>query len=319
VASQTRLDSVREVIVSENGNNKESKEVCSEFTRLPIRYINRVPELDVVCHFETIVAEASSPWVALLGDDDMWSRYHLEEASRAVALYSDIAAFVGACAVVRNESCRLWRGYGMTLESILWPGHTLPTVGLWPAKQMHLESLVRTPLNMWGTVGRKAPLLHGLRGWRENSHLFDADRIFLCKLASQGKVAVGREIGLFYRAHPASEFALFWSKVKARDAVSAETTRLIVNSAEHLGINIREDWFAALQAMSYQQRHEYVASALPGAQQALVQLWGKEAFGPDESLRQSLLLRSVGRAILPPAVWQALKNARTSLLKTGGR
>jgi hypothetical protein len=311
VAAQTRLGSVCDVIVSENGNDERSKDVCSEFTKLPIRYVTRCPELEPVCHFETIVAEASGPWVALLGDDDMWGRYHIEEAERALALYPEIIAFVGGCAIVRNESRRVWGGFGTTVESILWPSSNgVSTIELWSAKRMYLESLVRTPLNIWGVVARKSQLLEAISQWRRMSLAFDADRIFLCNLASQGPLAVGREIGVFYRVHPESTCAIYWAKVKARDKACRETTRTIIANAEESGIDIRKEWRLALESMNYHQRREYLASALPGTRQALAQCWGKDAFGRGDKIRRALLFRRAFKSLCPPFVWDALKRAR---------
>ena len=84
VESQTSLQSVSKVIVSENGENRASEAICSEFKSLPIEYYYQQPVLPVLEHIKLVLAEVSSTYVAFLHDDDWWSAKHLELALSAL-------------------------------------------------------------------------------------------------------------------------------------------------------------------------------------------------------------------------------------------
>lgn len=77
VRNQSAVYSIAEVIISENSESSESYSVCSAFPDLPIRYFQHKSPLRVEDHFWWLTQQAYSHWIAPLGDDDMWSRYHL--------------------------------------------------------------------------------------------------------------------------------------------------------------------------------------------------------------------------------------------------
>lgn len=85
VASQTSLQSVAKVIVSENGGNRASEAICSEFNSLSIEYYYQQPVLPVLEQVQRLLAEVSSTYVAFLHDDDWWTANHLELALSALS------------------------------------------------------------------------------------------------------------------------------------------------------------------------------------------------------------------------------------------
>lgn len=314
VAAQSRTDFIREVIVSENSSDEASKLVCQEFTSLPIRHVNRQPPLGVLRHFETVVAEAHAPWVAWVADDDMWSRYHLAEAGRLLGQHPETVAYVGACVLVDNESRQIWGGYGLTVDSMIQLSQqAYSDHRIWTLKQVLVETLLRTPVNLWGVVCRKQALLKAAAGWRESGQAWDNDRIFWCRLAREGSLVVGREVSLFYRIHAVSEAAKYVGKTAAWDAASAQTTRDVIAQADASGIDLRAEWTRAWEALSPDQRERFLQGALPGAVAGLKKIWGKDAIATGAHAAGLGHAKRVFRAVCPPVAWQALSNLRRGL------
>lgn len=311
VAAQSRPDLIREVIVSENGDDAASKRVCAEFSGLPLRHVNRQPTLAVLEHFETLVKEAKSPWVAWIADDDMWGRYHLAEAERLLALHPEAVAHVSACVLVDDEARQIWGGYGLTLDSLLRSSQLgLSDHEVWSLTQVLLETLLRTPVNLWGLVCRKEVLLKAAAGWRASGKAWDNDRLFWCCLIREGSLVIGREVGLFYRIHALSEASKYSRQAAAWNAASAQTTRDVIAHATACGIDLRSEWARVWQALSPAQRERFLQGALPGAVAGLRQAWGEEALATGNGNAVLKLVKRACRAICPPVVWQALSNLR---------
>lgn len=314
VAAQSRTDQIREVIVSENSSDEASKRVCKEFSSLPMRHINRQPPLGILQHFETAVAEARAPWVAWIADDDMWSRYHLAESERLLALHSEAVAYVGACVLVDNESRQIWGGYGLTIDSMFPPSQqAYCDHRIWTLKQVLTETLLRTPVNLWGVVCRKQALLKAVAGWRESEPAWDNDRIFWCRLAREGSLVVGCEVSLFYRIHAVSEAAQYTKKSAAWDAASAQTTKAVIAEAEACGVDLRAEWTRVWQALSPPQRERFLRGSLPGAITGLQKVWGKNAVASGVRTGGLSRAKDACRALCPPVAWQAISNVRRGL------
>jgi GT2 family glycosyltransferase len=111
IALQSRIDLIKEVVVSENGPADESEFVSYSFRdRLPIRYIRQRPTVPACTHVAKLANEVQTKYVAMLADDDMWSRYHLEESMRCFERYPSIHAYFGQAVYVENETCHtLWK------------------------------------------------------------------------------------------------------------------------------------------------------------------------------------------------------------------
>ena len=154
VANQSRRDLIKEVIVSENSDDLRSKHIVEEFPELPVTYLQQSPTVEAYYHFAILVEKVKTDYVALLGDDDMWGRYHLEEAHRCLMQEPDSIAYVGWDAYISDEfspvsgsrfdplgilkSCAKKKGY-FKVDFL----------------NMTLECLNITPFNMWSLVGEK--------------------------------------------------------------------------------------------------------------------------------------------------------------------
>ena len=84
VGSQTSVHSIAKVIISENGKNRASENVCSDFSSIPIEYHYQENTLPVLKHIQLLLSKVSSEYVAFLHDDDWWASNHLELALTAL-------------------------------------------------------------------------------------------------------------------------------------------------------------------------------------------------------------------------------------------
>ena len=94
VALQSRKELISEVVISDSGVDGESRDVVAQFSReLPVRYIHQQGAISAQENGIRLAQEAETKYVALLADDDMWSRYHLEEAYRCFQERQSVHAF----------------------------------------------------------------------------------------------------------------------------------------------------------------------------------------------------------------------------------
>jgi glycosyltransferase involved in cell wall biosynthesis len=317
IQKQTRIDIVREVIVSENGDATESRNVCNEFPTLPIRHINQKKVLPPTQHFRALAAASQSQWVAWIGDDDMWGRFHLEEAFRILSLHPEALSYLAECAPVRNEARRIFTSYTPILHSLGGPAaREFTDHWLWQAKDMCPETLVMTPLNIWSLVARRDVLLQASTCWIDHGGGLDADRLFLWKLACISPVAVNREVTLFYRVHEqADSQTLYKTNRSFYDKMSANYTRMIIRESEDLGLNPRELWSEAWTALNDwgKQRVMQACSKVAGAE--LRRIWGKDSF-PDPNRRDSYAIaRAAIKNICPPVLWALGRKLKSLKMK----
>lgn len=313
VEAQSNLSVIAEIIVSENSLDTQSQSIPGEFPNLPIRYFQQAPPLSVENHFVKLIEMAASPWVAMIGDDDMWGRYHLEEACRSLAQVSEAIAYVAQCVMVENESRQARNGYTPLLSAYGGPlSSELRPYWIWNAREMLFESLFRTPLNIWGLVARKTCLLESMEFMRGGKLGLDSDRYMFWRLSLLGKILVGRETSLYYRVHLNSGCQLLAREDPGfHDDQARQFTEMMLDEAENQGIPWDQDWMKFWDGLNKRERDDiWFTSALAGAQFALVSRLKKKRaeFGyPTQKARALLMLVSCMPPILLPLlnrVWR---------------
>ncbi|OYW75833.1 MAG: hypothetical protein B7Z37_11615 [Verrucomicrobia bacterium 12-59-8] len=276
IRAQSRPDLITEIIVSENGGDPASADIVREYPDLPIVYRTRQPCLEVSAHFIQLVTELQGPWVALLGDDDMWGRYHLEEAARQLLNDPDATGFTSQTVSVGNESRQVRNGFTRLLRS--YPGGNgdgYRACWRWDAEDLLVESLMRTPLNLWALVVQKTCLLKAMDFFDEGGLYLDSDRYLFWRLAMQGPVLVGREVGLFYRTHEnANSTQLEKSEPAFHFEISKGYTLRMIADAESAGINWRLRWSETWNSLSSRDQREVWKESLRGARSALESVVG---------------------------------------------
>jgi hypothetical protein len=210
VASQSRVDLINEVIVSENGNLCDSIDVCTLFPELPIVYIKQDQQLSCYKHIAKLASLAVAPYVAWLGDDDMWGRYHLEEGMRCLNDHPNACAYFGQSVVVHNESLGVDRKCQQIFSEELQPfTDKYQEYWLWHQEDVAINCLDRAPLNIWSLIANNQANLQACVDAYVNSDFADfaaCDRYFTWRLSYSGDIIIGRNsISLFSRVHPKSE------------------------------------------------------------------------------------------------------------------
>jgi glycosyltransferase involved in cell wall biosynthesis len=304
VESQTRPDYIAEVVVSENSTDSASLDVVAQFPNLPIRHVFQTPPVDAGTHFAKLLDLAATEWVALVGDDDMWSRHHLADAVRCIDAHPEAVAYIAQHVATANNGRTANGGASPLLTERLGERSKGP-VDCWvydPLK-MGVDSLVVTPFNVWGIVARRTALAAAFMAFSEPGSGHDSDRYMLWLLAQQGPVAIGREIGLFYRRHTGSNcLHMLKENPDLHLEMSKEYTRRIIRDAENMGLPLKETWLAAMRVLTMEERRGY-CSPIPGAVIAVLELWGDEA-------RSMLLertpwsLKRLVADLTPPLAWR---------------
>ena len=314
VLNQSRLDLIAEVVVSENSDDPRSEVVCREFPQLPLKFIRQSPPVDVGHHFALLPTLANTPLVALLGDDDMWGRYHIEDALFHLKAHPDAVAYIGATVVVGDSSRAVTCSYQLIAQSRIPPlSDHFADHWLWSAQDMLLASLLMTPLNMWAIVSHRNPLQLAFQVFADEKPGIDADRFMIWRLATLGKLVIGREIGLFYRIHDGSGCARLAAEAPLYHAECSRLyTRRMLDEAAELGLDARQLWKGMIDSMTRQQ-WEKVRSfpwISPGSIAVI-----REAFGDDAQLDSrptdaSHWLKSMCREVLPPVLFRSLARLR---------
>lgn len=248
VALQSRKDLIHEVVISDSGVNGESRDVAVQFAKeLPIRYIHQQGAITAQENGIRLAREAETKYVALLADDDMWSRYHLEEAHRCLQERQSVHAFFGQSVAVANECCMPFEKFsGSFLQIPLNPERSLDDFRVWSTKEVAVHCLANTPLNIWAAVvlteSHQAAVFTSA-GDPVYGRYPSNDRLYIWRLAMQGEIAIGRNISLFYRRHSESDVQTHL----ARDIVKTQEedcliSREILRQAESLGISAIPEW-----------------------------------------------------------------------------
>lgn len=310
VRNQSRHDIINEVIVSENSDDQESVKVIRAFPDLPLRHIFQSPPTDPGTHFLRLIELATTEWIALLGDDDMWGRYHLEDAIRALSAHPEAVAYAGQFVCVKNTGRTAVGAASYPLAENLGKRDQLfQDCWVFNALDMGVASLLLTPFNMWALVGRRAALMQAFQAFTEPGAGYDSDRYMFWLLAQAGPIVIGREIGLFYRYHDGNANARLLSEdFVYQQRMAGEYTRRILLDAESKGMRLQKTWHDAVLAMPMADRRKYWEAATPGAKQATIDAWGphiEHMFIPPTNP-----LKRLARDWIPPFLWRQASRVR---------
>jgi hypothetical protein len=313
IANQSSVSQIAEVIVSENSDDVRSRDVCLEFSDLPIRHVTRVPVLEPGSHFCQILSEVRTELVALLADDDMWSRQHLAEAMTQLEQHPGAVGYFGQVVVVDNDSRQITSPYGRPIHSYMNPASsTFRRASVWTAKEVLVESLLRTPLCMWSLVGRTASIREAAAFLLDGPGGLDSDRFFAWRLSCRGEIVVGAEVSLFMRIHRENACARMASEAGGFHRSKArEYSETMIGEADRMGIDWRTLWTEWWGRLGDDERVLVCGNRLPGTLEPL-----KEAIGPSFPWPRSLSLRlplNQLRSLVPPLLVPLLKRSLGSL------
>ena len=307
VRNQSRLDLVATIVVSENSEDARSEVVCRDFPDLPISFIRQSPPVDVGQHFALLPSLAKTPLIALLGDDDMWGRYHLEESARLLASAPEAVACINMAVIVPNSGRGIIGTHATLLQSHVTPwSDRFADHWIWLAKDVLLASLLWTPLNMWSIVGKRPTMAEAMSVFQEPDQGTDADRFMIWRIAQSGPIVIGREVGLYYRLHSDNACARMESEDLAFQRRSWQRNlERMLNEAAEMGIDAKAEW-----------QKTFADADLPGVatspypmtvacRKMLLERWGpvRQLRGADVA---TSFPKAMARELLPPALYRGL-------------
>ncbi len=311
IQNQSRLDLIMEVLVSENSEDGRSEEVCRSFPGLPIRFFRQTPAKSIASHFRWLVEQVSSDWATWLADDDMWGRYHLEEAARLLGQQPDAVACAGECVTILNDSRTAINGMSETMYSL--QGETSKTFKpgwVWTREDMLVNILLHTPLNMWAMVFRKPALLLAIETLVPSDVGYESDRLFLWRLALEGPIVVGREISMFFRVHENNNYVEQWRQDQEKQQ---RMTRLYINNiideAERLGIQARELWQGAWCSLDNTTKKRLLKKNGKASLNEIRRRWGDEALWVEPEKPATRSWHKPLQPFVPPVFWSLAARA----------
>jgi hypothetical protein len=312
IRNQSKRELIGEIIVSNNGEIDVS-EVVNSFPDLQISYITQTPQLDPGKHFSWLVSQARCPLIAMLADDDMWGRYHLEEADRLLKKHSDAVAVFSQTISVKNVCRQPLSGLGELAHSLIQVDDCLfDDAFVFQANQILIDCLIRTPLDIWGMVGKKMIVLKHMQVFSEEKSGIDADRFFIWRLNTEGPIVCAREVGLFLRVHDGmAGIEMREIDQKYYLAKSNEYTLKMIEEANALGIAAKEIWQSFWERLREEERaklvlgHNYVGetSKILGYPQT-------NDYGVPMRQRLAIIIRD----FLPPVFFRSLQRFRNRML-----
>ncbi|MDI1311673.1 glycosyltransferase [Prosthecobacter sp.] len=228
ITTQTRVDLVSHIVVSENGGNRASEDVCREFSALPIEYIYRDPQVSTLEHMNILVTDHLQDELTVhLHDDDWWAPQTLENAARGLARHPDAVCYVAAYYNVAGESAVLTHSG----SPLFWFGAGFPDLAdFWELSPLAvtLASLIHTPaifpaMFIRTNVLREAGNVFGL------GNDYDVDRMLAARLAQMGTLVFHPFPDVLRRNHPTQD-SLRFSHERAARLMSRTTDWILAGS-----------------------------------------------------------------------------------------
>ena len=202
VADQTIHSKIGSVVVSENGGNRGSAEVCAEFTNLPINYFFRDPPIPPIEHARILFSDTPpEKYTAILHDDDWWAPRHLENA------YNALESNPHCSATFSNYHASPAPGYPFNGNGWLWfvwaasPHEFHKTLIELDLDKVLIACLLNTAFHYSSVVGCSAQLKNAINSTLSSGNSYDNDRIFPVYLAEKGPVYFINDATLFVRQH----------------------------------------------------------------------------------------------------------------------
>ena len=239
VSAQTAVDSIQEVIVSENGKVRDSEKVCSEFGNLPIRYIFHEEPLSILGNFFSCFRAARAELIAFLCDDDWWAPGHLQSALLCLSRYGRAVASFSVSLHVESEEAM----YGdVGRSNILWLAAGKPRLAAHWLLQPHevvATVALHTPFHLSTMVVRRDGLLRSA-GHLEFGHSYALDRDLYLALTHEGLLVYTPFVDTYIRCHRHT-YTQTLDRVE-RQRIFQEQTDRIWEYAMQRGIELATVW-----------------------------------------------------------------------------
>jgi glycosyltransferase involved in cell wall biosynthesis len=228
VASQTAADAIDQVLVSENGGNRESEEVCREFPTLPITYLFRTEPTSAMEHGRHLVQNhLQSKLTAFLHDDDWWRPTHLAQAIEALEAHPGAGAYGASNFVVSGESSML----NCNGNLFPWFGSSFaPLTTMWELTRTNvLMAELLGAMSHYSTLVARTEVLRQAAYIFDLKNAFDNDRMLVFALSTFAPFVFNPVPEGFIRNHGVQDCFAF--DEKARNDHMCATTRWLVETS----------------------------------------------------------------------------------------
>jgi glycosyltransferase involved in cell wall biosynthesis len=321
VVNQSRLDLIREIIVSDNGSIDVS-DVVSGFRNasysFPIHYVKQVPQLTAGLHFKELLCRASSEWVAMLADDDMWGRYHLEEACRLLKKHTEAIAVFGQTICVRNSFRQPIGCIGELIHSFSGSdSQPFDDAFVFKQGEIFIDALIRTPLDIWAMVVKREAIERHISVLSDPNAGADSDRFFLWRLNTEGAIVVTREVGLYLRLHDGMAGALMRGRESQKFLeISKAYSLKIIEEARQEGIPVQEKWAEFWGHLSIEAKQMLISQSCNDHLLVACNAFGDQLPSSGQQQGVKAFVTRVVKDILPPFVYRLILKPCVKSLKS---
>jgi hypothetical protein len=227
IADQTALGKIDRVIVSENGGDRGSEEICRGFSRLPITYVFREPMLSAMEHGRALYHEyRDSDFTCILHDDDSWLPHHVETGLAALEENPDAVLY--GCSFLVNDDVRYFNGNS---DVYAWFGaNYAPAQPIWAMSpsQVLLANIYNMVIHYSAMIARTPALTEAAKIF-ERANPYDNDRELLHAFSRAGTVLFNKKYGIAVRVEGERDTNRFAAQEKNRRM--SETTEWMIESA----------------------------------------------------------------------------------------
>ncbi|MBK9139514.1 MAG: glycosyltransferase [Verrucomicrobia bacterium] len=201
VAVQTAVARIARVVVSENSEDRASRDVCRRFAELPVEYITQTPPVTPVQHLARLFGADGLPdYVAMLCDDDWWAPAHLQLALAALEAAPHASAAFSAVALVDSERAVRGNLYLPAAFLLGADGESAIQVAEFDRGAVLASAWVHTPFHFSAMVARSRPL-RTAAGGLGSIHPYIADQMLFAELSLRGPIRFVPQPGAFIRRH----------------------------------------------------------------------------------------------------------------------
>ncbi|MBA2524181.1 MAG: glycosyltransferase family 2 protein [Pyrinomonadaceae bacterium] len=255
---QTEKRRITNVIVSENGGNRQSEEICAEFPQIPINYLFRDPPVTAFDHGVSLfegLDNSSSPYVAILHDDDWWGTNHIFNAFNELEKHPDAVAYWASSYYMHGEASWIMHCWNMT--SWVASGFAPMTeIARLDRKQAALACVGSGPAHYSTLLARRKPLLAAADRVAKTANAHDSDRLFFLELARLGPLLLNLVPEVFIRQHPTQD-QLSLSFEESNKHIAA-ATRLVLDFCKQEGIDIIQEFSRLYQECPVPELRRYL-------------------------------------------------------------
>lgn len=252
IAAQTALSQISEIIVVENGADRQSESVCNESPMLPINYVFNDISISPGRHLaKEWLRHVKEDRFAILFDDDWWTEDHIKRGIDSFSMAQDVVASYGACAWIEGEEKYLKELFGQF--NMWFASDEKPVRDRWQFKlqQMLVANLISTACHFSSIIVNREAWAECIEELDDNP--FDTDRIIATMLSTKGSVILDRIPSVLIRRHGEQEGArmnneigrLWWNQTSKKLTDIASANKIDLASAyKHLlnkkGISVAE-------------------------------------------------------------------------------